>query len=388
METSEALPLGAVATDDLTELASSEGPFLTVLLVTEASVENAAQRSEQRWKTLRRELEDRGVPAEVLDSVDPLIADAHLSGDGLFVVADGSGVRHVEHGPAPGPVDRAWWEPLPRLRTMLGWRQASIPFVVALADRTGADLYGFRHGAEDRPDVESEVEGDDYPIRKVGPGGWSQRRYQERAENTWEENAQDVGQAIAKLAERVEARLVMLAGDVRAVGLIQDSLPAGFDLPVDVVPGHRPWDGSGLAIPDEAGEVLDRFAERETNAIVERFREEKGQNDLAADGSPAIIAALSQSQAAVLLLHDTPEPNDAEGSEESTAWVGADPTQIATSREDLEGLGIGSILEVPRTDALLRAAIATSAAVRLVPVETGLTDGVGALLRWPTRARS
>jgi hypothetical protein len=388
METSEALPLGAVATDDLAELASSHGPFLTLLLVTESNIDNAAQRSEQRWKTLRRDLEDRGVPDEVLDAVDPLIGDAHLSGDGLFVVADASGVRHVEHGPTPSPVDRGWWEPLPRLRTMLGWRQASIPFVVALADRTGADLYGFRHGPEDRPDVEREVEGDDYPISKVGPGGWSQRRYQDRAENTWEENAQNVAEAISNLAGRVRARLVLLAGDVRAVTLIRESLPAGFGLPVEVVPGHRPWQGSGPAIPDEAREILDRFAVRETAAIVERFREEKGQSDLAADGAQATIAALAAAQAAVLLLPDTPEPNDVDDVTEPTAWIGADAMEIGTGRADLEDLGIDAVAEVPRVDAMIRATIATSAAIRLVPADTGLADGVGALLRWPTPAPS
>jgi hypothetical protein len=388
METSEALPLGAVATDGLHELASSQGPFLTVLLVTESDIENAAQRSEQRWKTLRRDLEDRGVPDEVLGAVDPLIADAHSLGDGLFVVANGSGVRHVEHGPTPAPVDRAWWEPLPRLRTMFGWRQASIPFVVALADRTGADLYGFRHGPEDRPDVEREVEGHDYPIRKVGPGGWSQRRYQDRAENTWEENAENVGQAVAKLAARVGARLVLLAGDVRAVTLIRESWPAGFDLPAEVVPGQRPWEGSGPMIPDEAREVLDRFAARETDAIVERFGEEKGQSDLAAEGAQATIAALAAAQVAVLMLPDTPEPNDVEDQDEPTAWIGADPMQIAGTRQDLEDLGIVSVAEVPRIDAMIRSAIATAAAIRLVPAETGLADGVGALLRWATAAAS
>lgn len=386
METSEALPLGAVSVDDLAPLASSEGPFLTALLVTESSVENAAQRSEQRWRTLRRDLADRGVPDEVLAAVDPIIPDAHLSGDGLLIVADASGVRHVEHGATPGPVDRAWWEAVPRLRTLIGWRQASIPFVVALADRTGADLYGFQHGPEDRPDVEREVEGDDYPIRKVGPGGWAQRRYQERAENTWEENAENVAQATAKLAEGLGARLVLLAGDVRAATLIQDSWPAGFRLPVEVLPGQRPWDRSGPMIPDDAREVLDRFARRESDAIVERFRQEKGQQDLAAEGSRATIEALAESQVAVLMLPDSTEPNDVE--DESMAWIGRDPSQIGATREGLQELGIASPVEVPTMDALIRAAIATSAAIRLVPDDAGLTDGVGALLRWATPPRS
>jgi Bacterial archaeo-eukaryotic release factor family 2 len=384
METSQALPAGAVAPADLAHLVGGEGPFLTVLLTTESGVENAAQRSEQRWKTVRSDLEERGAPEEVLAAVDPLVGDAHLSGEGLFVVADATGVRHVEHGPVPGPVDRAWWDPVPHLVTLLRWRQASVPFVVALADRTGADLYGFRRGPDESPDVERTVQGDDAVISKVGPGGWSQRRYQDRAENTWQDNAEDVAQAIARLASRIDARLVLLAGDVRAITLIQESWPAGFDLPVEVVPGERPWDGSGTMIPDEAQAIVDRFVQAETDAIVERFREEKGQQDLAAEGAPATVAALTASQVAVLLLHDVPEPDDAEDADRPVAWVGPSPSQIATTRTGLEGLGIDPAIEVPRSDALVGAAIATSAAIRFVPAETGLEDGVGALLRWST----
>ena len=383
METSEALPGGAVSPSDLTDLVSSQGPFLTLVMTTESTVQNAAQRSDQRWRTLRSDLaENRDVPEDVLASVDPLIADAHLSGDGLVVIADASGVRHLEHGPVPGPTDQAWWEPLPRLGTVIVWRQTEVPFVVALADRTGATLYGFHHGAEDRPDVERDVRGDaDFPITKVGPGGWAQRRYQERAENTWEENATDVAEAVVALAKRVGARLVLLAGDVRAVSLIQDSWPSGFDLPVEVVPGERPWEGSGPTIPGEAQEVLDRFIERETRAIVERFREESGQRDLAAQGATATMAALSASQVAVLLLHED-EADDA------TAWVGTDPVPLGASRAELESLGIDGAFEARRVDALIRAAIGTSAGIRFVPAETGLADGVGALLRWSSTPAS
>ena len=374
METSEALPAGAVLATDLAPLASGAGPFLTVVLNTEAGIQNAAQKSEQRWHALRRELSDR-VPEDVLSAVDPLVPEAHLSGDGLFVVADGSGVRHVEHGPAPGPSDRGWWEPVPRLATALEWRQRAIPFVVALADRTGANLYGFRHGPDDRPDVDREVEGEDRPIRKVHPGGWSQRRYQERAENTWEQNAEDVARSIERLASRIEARLVLLAGDVRATTLIQESWPAGFELPVEVVSGERPWEGSGPRIPDAAQEVIDRFVESETRAIVDRFHQEKGQHDLAAEGAARTIAALSESRVGVLLVHE-----GAGG--DATAWTGPEPIPVGSTRDELDGLGVGSPIEVPRVDAMLRAAIGTSAAVRFVPSNAGLADGVGALLRW------
>jgi hypothetical protein len=382
METSEALPAGAVAPGDLADLVSGEGPFLTIVMTTEGNVENAEQRSNQRWRTLRSDLaENRDVPETVLAAVDPVIPRAHLSGDGLVAIADASGVRHVEHGPVPGPTDEALWEPLPRLEKVLEWRQTSVPFVVALADRTGATLYGFRRTREENPDVERDVKGEDFPIRKVGPGGWSQRRYQDRAENTWQENAEDVAQAIARLASRVEARLIMLAGDVRAVTLIQESWPSEFDVPVEVVPGERPWEGSGPMIPHEAQEVLDRFIQGETRALVERYRQESGQRDLATDGARAMMTALSSSQVGVLLLHEGVQ-------DDATAWVGREAIPVMASRSDLEALGVDAAIEARRVDALIRAAIGTSAGIRLVPADTGLKEGVGALLRWSSTPTS
>jgi len=259
------------------------------------------------------------------------------------------------------------------------WRQAAVPFVVALADRAGADLYAFRHGPEDAPDVRQEVRGDEFPIRKVKPGGWSQRRYQERAENTWEENAEDVAGAIVRLAGRVDARLVVLAGDERARGLIAHAWPAGFDTPVEVVHGERPWDGSGPNVPDDVQAVVDRFVELETSALVERFAEERGQGDLAADGAGPTLGALSASQAAVVLLRD--DFGDDVG-DDPRAWSGPAPVPVAANRDDLAALGVENPREVRTIDAAIRAAIATDAGVRLVPREVGPADGVGALLRW------
>ena len=39
------------------------------------------------------------------------------------------------------------------------------------------------------------------PITKIAAGGWSQRRYQQRAENTWEDNARDVAGACSAMRD-------------------------------------------------------------------------------------------------------------------------------------------------------------------------------------------
>jgi hypothetical protein len=378
METSEQLPEGVVEAPDLAEVIGRDGPFLTIHLTTRSDIENAAERVEQRWRTLRGDLGDRGVPEEALAHLDPAIEEAHLRSDGLVAVATVDGIAHVEHGPVPpGPLDEGWWEPAPRLRKVIEWRQEAPPYVVVLADRRGADLYAFLHGPEEHADVEREVDTDLFPLRKVGPGGWSQRRFQDRAENNWEENAENVTEAAAHLARRVHARLIVLAGDVRTVAMIKDDFPKELAGRIESVSGERPWEGSGGTIPDEVGDLVRSLTERETNALLERFREERGQGDLASEGVGRTVAALSSGQVAVLLFQDDP-------TDDRTLWIGRDPARLATSEQRLSEFRVAAIGTVPAGEAMIRAALATSAGIRIVHAGAGLADGVGALLRWST----
>ncbi len=222
MERSGVTPQAAVDTSDLADLVNATGPLLTLQLGTEADIDNAAQRSEQRWRAVRDEAAAQGAPEKVLAAVDPIVPDAHLEGRGLAVVATTEGARHVEHGPRPPDAEGARWAPLPSVLPIIGWRQRSPAYVTVLVDRQGADLTAYRR---ERPPVQRETGGDDHPLRKPNAGGWSQRRYEERAENTWERNASDAADQVVRLARRVDARLVVAAGDQRALTLFQVPCP-------------------------------------------------------------------------------------------------------------------------------------------------------------------
>ncbi|HET9672174.1 MAG TPA: hypothetical protein VFQ40_04925, partial [Actinomycetota bacterium] len=143
METSERIPEGIVDAVDLSPLVEREGPFLSLYLHTEPDVENAARRSETRWRTVRADLAERGAAGAVLDRIEAMVPEAHLKGECLAVIADAERILHVEHGTAIGPSDEARWGPLPRLLPIVGWRQSQPPTVVVLTDRAGADLFGF-----------------------------------------------------------------------------------------------------------------------------------------------------------------------------------------------------------------------------------------------------
>jgi release factor family 2 len=372
MERTGVTPPGAVVAPDLADLVAGSGPFVTVYLTTEADVDNAVHRSEQRWKVLRRDLADAGSPEQALAAIDPLVPDAHLHGHTLAAVATAEGLAHVESSPERPPRDRGSWAPVPALVPILEWRQSHPPHVGVLADRAGADIFLLRH---DRPDLHREAGGDDDPLHRAKPGGWSQLRYQHRAENTWEHNAEDVAAEIANLFDRARARLVVVAGDVRAVQLIREALPDRVAERLEVVDGGRSEDGS----EDEfAAAVHGRLAgavATDTVRLVEKFREELGQDDRAADGPEDTIAALVRGQVEVLLVHEDPDDT-------RRAFFGPDPTSIGLRPDDLAALGVDQPFEAPLADVAVRAALGTGAGIRVVPAGQAPTGGLGAILRW------
>jgi hypothetical protein len=382
METSQALPSHAVDDEDLARIARGEPPFVSVYLPTEGDVENASQRSETRWRNLRAELEGVDADASVLAWIDGLIGDAHHAGPGLAAIADASGLRLLDHGPLREVEERAVVGDVPMLAPIIRWRQEQPTALVVLADRRGADVFILRRGD---PDIERTVEGDDHPISKVGPGGWSQRRFQERAENTWEENAQNVADVVHRLADRTSPRVVAIAGDVRAVNLVQGSLRDDVAGLVRVVRGERPWEGTGDAIPSEVHDVVSEAVREDGATMLESLREELGQSDLAVEGLGPTVEALTEARVAALLVAGV----------DDRVWSGTEPIPIASSRDVLTDLGVDEPREVSAADATIRAALASGAGVRVfdttdpdVPTAIEQTDvpldGVGALLRWTT----
>jgi Bacterial archaeo-eukaryotic release factor family 2 len=373
VETSEQLPHGAVEAHDLAELVRRPGPFVSLYLRTERDVENAAQRSHTRWKTVRSDLGDRGAPTDILDEMDPLVPDTYLVGDCLAVIADAERILHVEHGPAVSQDDIGTWGPLPHLLPILRWRQTDPTYVVVLTDRTGADLFGIRRGS---PELHGEVEGEHDVIRKVQAGGWSQRRYQQRAEDSWEQNAEQVADRVTRLADRIEPEFVAVAGDVRAVALLRESLPERVDELVHVIEKEIPRKlGEDDPVPEDVWALVQQHVRERTEALLARFEEERGQHDKAVEGADATARALAMSQVAVLLIAGEPLAD-------RTLWFGPDPASLAATDRELKDLGVDSPEEGPAGDVLVRAALGTGAGIRVLDDAGPIREGVGALLRW------
>lgn len=371
METSGVTPRGAVVAPDLAELWERPGPFLTAYVQTEAGIDNAAQRNEAKWRALRGDLDKEAVPAAALDLVDPLVSDAHHEGQALCVIASEHEVLHVEHHTQPLVRSVAWWDNLPRLGTVLEWRQRQPSYVIVVSDRTGADIIGVRFG---RDEVHREGGGGEDPIRKVHPGGWSQRRFQQRAENVWDKNAHDVAGEVAKLAAQIDARLIVAAGDVRALQLLQESLPKELHDHLVTIEGQRATNGGEDEIASQVIRMVDTAVAADMKQMLVKLKEELGQGDRACEGAPATIDALARAQVDVLLVHDDPD-------DDRRAFFGEDPTQVGLTASAVEAFG-GEPREGRLIDVAIRTAMSTSAGVRIVPKGGGPKDSIGAILRW------
>lgn len=373
MQSSGYAPSTGVDLSDLAPLVAAPGPVATVYLTTEADTDNASQKSLLRWRAVREAMADQGAPAGVLDGIEALVPDAHLHGSCLIAVAGPDGRLFFESHSEPPTADVGRWAALPSLGTLIEWRQGEPSHIVVVTDRQGADIVAFGRGGPDRVE---EVKGTTWPIHRTGRGGWSTRHHQMNVEGNWEHNAGLVARRIEELAAETKAAVVVVAGDVRARQFLRDQLADEVAMmTVDAGSGSRGPDGSSDHLASEVVRQVATVAAAPTKAVLEKFKEERGESDRAADGPARTLEALARAQVAVLLVHDDRD-------DDRTAWFGPEPSQVASSRQELEAMGVAHPDQGRLVDVAIRAAIGTGADVRIVPEHGGPADRVGAILRW------
>ena len=370
MERAGPTPAGAIRPPDIVELCRRRGPFATASIgrsgVGGWGRDDDAIASGDVLSMLAAE----GVPEEVIASISAALDAVDPSAKGAVVVADRDGVRLVETLPERPRHEFARWSSVPSLTGLLEHRQAEIPVILVFADRSGADLVISGAGG---PAAEVVVEGGDSPITKSAPGGWSQRRFQQRVEDSWEHNAATVVGAIEDLAARAAPELVVLGGDIRATALIRHGLPAELQAVTRTIGPGRARDGSEPLRSQLTDRLVDTAVAAETVDLLHAFKDQAGHR--AVNGAAGTIAALQQSQVDVLLVHDTDD-------DDRQACIDVAAGLVALEPSELEAMGATDIETARLIDIAVHAAMTTGAAVRVVPAVAAIDEGLGALLRW------
>jgi hypothetical protein len=364
--------------DRLTELYAHRGPFVTVYLDATRATETGAHEVEVRWRDVRAELEQAGADSAGLDAIaEAVAADVGTPGrHGLVVVAADGRVVLADVLAEPPARSTGSVSPLPRLLPYLAQRTTEIPHVVVVADRTGADILAVGATGQQQQSVDG---GTSYPIHRSAADQWNERHFQHRVENTWESNAQDVAAAVSRQLAQGGAKLVIVAGDVRARHLIADALgsPAGVTVRT-IDEGGRAAGSSAEALQAAVHDAVLQQVWRVRREVLEHLQQNLGRHEYAVAGVAPVIDALRMSQVDTLVISDDP-------SSPLTAWVGPGTTDFGTDDGEAAELGITDVQRDRLDAALVRAAVGTNARLVVTPGGHGyLPEGIGALLRFET----
>jgi hypothetical protein len=369
-----------VSQDRIAVVYQQSGPFVTVYLDATRSTESGPHEVELRWREVRRSLQEQGADDALLAALDTeATADDGIGGPHgrLLVAADGA-VCFSDRLHRPPATSSGWFAPLPHLMPYLAHRATDLPHVVVVTDRTGADILAIRADGET---TTRTVEGSaQHPVHRTSTADWSERHFQLRVENTWQANARDVASAVARIVNQAAARLVVVAGDVRARHMVADELRSTLPpaVPVEAVDeGGRAAGSSDHALEGAVHDQVLRMIWRERREVLEHLQQNLGRREYAVAGVADVTEALRMAQADTVVLSDDP-------SSTLRAWVGPTPTEFGLAGS--EGTATEDGLQEDRYDAaLVRAVLATGARLLVTPgAHEYLPDGIGALLRYET----
>jgi hypothetical protein len=353
------------------------GPYASVYADLTRATEEAPKAPELRWRALREELVALDTPPDTLRAVEDAVReemDRRWSG-GLAVFAAHGEVALSERMAAAPRRPLAHLAPLPHVLPLLAQRGEQVPHLIAMVDRTGADVSGV---SADGRRVGFAVHGEaDYPIRKVSAGDWNQSRFQRAAEENWRANAKQVGHEVERAARRFGPQIVVIAGDVRARTAVMDALsPALLERAAEVGESARAPGAAGEPLDAEVGRLVELKAAEHVRAVVERFEEQRASRGRAAEGLGPVTAALRRGQVEVLLIEDRRD-------DDAQLWIGPAPGDLAPKAAELRELGVGDPVADRADSALVRALAATDGDLLVVPPDGfGAESGVAALLRY------
>jgi hypothetical protein len=388
---------------------------VSVYLDTTPTTATAATEVTLRWQAARERLAAAGADNATLDAVErtATVRDHAVSGRVIFARDGTTWLEGTLHWPPRR--EMANLAPLPHVVPWLAQLPVRVPHVRVAATRAGGRVLGVAARGAGESVSETTVEGVSWPVHKVSAGGWSEKRLQRSAEETWATNAKRTAGAAVAEAERVHAEFVLVGGDVRERSMVLDLLPP--PLRESAVTVDREVDADDAAFDAAARDEERRRTARAGRALLDelavRLRGSPGDDGAGAaerravTGLAGTLTALRDGLASdVLLIGEPSWPREA-------VWIGPGLADVATERAVLTERGVTAPIH-GRTDAAMARAVAgTGAELHFLsagdndegepgnartadPADTvgsagtaqvtDIADGVAALLRAPAAA--
>ena len=346
-------------TTTLRPLVTATGPFTSVYFEDSHDTEDAEKQLELKWRELKESLTAQHAPDGAVDALQAAIMDGpRATGrSGRALLAAGSEVLVDRHLADPPAATVARVSDLPYLLPLARYGELAMRHVVADVDQVGGALRAIdERGNEMAAD---EVTGQAHPVHHSRGGGEAHHRMQHRTEEIKQQNATELAETIALLAERAGAELIVIAGEVQ-----------GRKAVIDALPEHARSIAREATHPDVSEDLAEAVRHGLLSELIERFHGALNQpQGLAVRGLAAVAAALREGNVEILLVG---EPG------EDVVCTGSTPAQIALGEEELKAYGASEIHRQRADEAVPAAAVAVNA--DLVHVSEGF-EGFGAILR-------
>ncbi|MEV7632717.1 Vms1/Ankzf1 family peptidyl-tRNA hydrolase [Microbacterium sp. NPDC089318] len=338
---------------------------------------------ESRMRSLQDRMQEAGVPEQDSDAITAALPnDIGLPAPSArwLLVRDGDVV--IDTGwatPRRGP-ERVGHGAFPDITPMLRHRTDEPRILVVETSREGADVSLQRLGRS-TPEQEHRIEGEDAPITKVSPGGWSQARFQRSVEEVWSRNQSEVAEEVDRIVREHRPQHIFVTGDPHTRSLLLENIRSeALDLVVEVdAITHAAGADDGMLV-EAIEQTVSQAHEARLSSLHDRAAERDGENG--ASGISAVVAALQQAQVDTLIL-------DERMSDTTTLLALPAEPWVAVSSADSFDAGDGAPL--PAIEALTRAAVLTDAEVVFLenepeegePFDESTAEQPVAVLRWP-----
>jgi peptide subunit release factor 1 (eRF1) len=223
------------------------------------------------------------------------------NGLAIFACAGADGFFETVQLEVPIQEHRVYVDDQPHLYPLARIDDQYPRYAAVLADTTQARIFVFGTGQRLRAEqVESDT------VRRVKVGGWSQARYQRRAQNAAAHHVRELVATLERVVADDDIRHIVLAGDDVVLALVREELPPALAerivdvLALDIRAPER-------QVLDDTLNALRGHDEGSDREAVDRALAAARGSGLGVLGAANVLAALGRGQADEVLITGRPE---------------------------------------------------------------------------------